>query len=294
MASVAHVCVALLTASVVSFGSAFSLMKVAHPTTHPVFDIVFAVYYSTVLVICAVLAIVCVPAGVSQETTTLFLLVTGAALVGVWSSVGVHIVGALYDKMVLKIKPKVIRRGWPWAAINSCMTHASIGLVLAGVSVVGIVHTQSGGGSACEVCHKCAPCVCKQVEVEDDSSSEDSSEDSSDDSSEAEAASDDSSGSSDMMDFVQDVVEDTEEAVEADDAEDDKKGDMEQCEKDFPDHFEMKKKALHAVIQKQIDSAGVNGHKIKEGMEAKMAELKATGKTGKFCMLDTDLLTVKE
>lgn len=145
MGSVAHICVALICSSFASVAGAFSCMRLAHPKTRPLFDLVFAALYSSVLCLLIMLMLALFPTIFrdTRETTMLLLSVTAASLIGLWLSVGIHILGAIYDRFVLKLKQPPIKRGWPWAVLNSCITHMSLGLVLGGIAMVGLTAQMS-------------------------------------------------------------------------------------------------------------------------------------------------------
>lgn len=196
MGSIAYVCVSLLSSSAVSLAGAFSFMRLAHPTTRPLFDVVFALVYSVLLALVVMLVMACFPSvfRASPETTTLLVYATGASIIGIWLSVGVHAVGSMYDKFALKIKQPVMKHGWPWVAFNSCFTHVCTALLLGGITVIAMTKTQLQSGGGLEFCGVC------DKQKADDSSSDSSSSDSSSDSS--------SESSTEELEELLDQVED--------------------------------------------------------------------------------------
>lgn len=209
MGSIAHVCIALVSSSATSLAVAFGALKAAHPKSHPLFDVTFAALITVLLPLCVMLVVACLPSvfRTSPETTTLLMFATGATIAGLWLSVGVHIAGARYDRVVLKLDPPVIKRGWPWAALNSCITHVCMALTFGGITVVGLtqLQVQSGGGvELCGLCNECeAKCQCKNSK-EGESSSDSSSSSSS---SSSDSSSGSSSDSSAAVDALDDMVE---------------------------------------------------------------------------------------
>lgn len=132
-----HVLASLCIASAAALAAAFLAMFIWHPRQQLAFNAYFATLFTCCLglVIAAGLFLLATHFEISVLTLQ---LVSAACISAVWMSVMLNELCSMYDRYVLTLAAKQIRRrGLSWETLTTCTTHVFIGIIAGAVALTG-------------------------------------------------------------------------------------------------------------------------------------------------------------
>lgn len=129
----------LSAASLVALLCAFGAMRIYRPRNKSWYDLWFASVFSLFLFLIMFSVTQGARRHLDADRTMVIIFMGIICMLGVFASVGMHCVGALYDTRILLMTIKPVKRtGWPWQTLSSSVTHVLTGLSFVLLGVVGM------------------------------------------------------------------------------------------------------------------------------------------------------------